>query len=251
MNLGLKDKIVLLTGGTGGIGSKIIEDYLEEGSIVISLVRNQAKMEEFIRTLIDKKIPTEQLHFYSCDLLDYENLKATVQQINEKFPRIDILVNCAGFADEVPFAMLKKDQIDMMIDLNFKSPVYLTQLVLKTMFKQNEGSIVNVSSASAIKKGRGIVVYAAAKAGIESFTRTLASEVGRKKIRVNCIRPGIIQSQMSVPVIERIGDSIKAMSSLERFGNAAEVSKMVLIISSNEISSYITGECITIDGGIY
>ncbi|MFN5417855.1 MAG: SDR family NAD(P)-dependent oxidoreductase [Flavobacteriia bacterium] len=251
MNLALNNKIVLITGGTGGIGSQIIQDFLVEEAIVICLGRNEAKMQELSLSFNENKLKTENLYFFACDLFDYDDMKNTIQQINQKFSRIDILVNCAGFADEIPFALLNRSQIDKMIDLNFKSPIYLTQLVLKTMFKQKEGNIVNVSSASAIKKGRGIVVYAAAKGGIETFTRTLAAEVGRKNIRVNCIRPGIIKSQMSEPVIERIGSSIKTMTNLERVGNASEISKMVLIISSNEISSYITGECITIDGGIY
>jgi NAD(P)-dependent dehydrogenase (short-subunit alcohol dehydrogenase family) len=251
MNLGLKDKIVVITGGTGEIGSKIVEDFLIEEAIVICLVREISRAENIKLMLQEKCISIENLFFYQCNLLDYSDLRNNVLKIVAEFSRIDVLVNCAGFANEVPFALLEKDQIDAMIALNLNSPIYLTQLVLKSMFKQKNGNIVNVSSVSAIKKGRGIVVYAAAKAGIESFTRALAAEVGRKNIRVNCIRPGIIKSQMSEPVIERIGSGIKTMTNLERVGNASEVSKMVLVLSSNEVSSYITGECITIDGGIY
>lgn len=251
MNLELTNKVVVITGGTGGIGSQIVADFLEEGATVVCLIRNKNKMDEFQNSLKKQAVSTKQLYSYECDLLDFDAIKSVIQKITNELKRIDVLINCAGFAHEFPFALLDKKQIDSMVNLNFTSPLYLCHAVLRTMFKQNEGCIINVSSISSIKKGRGIVTYAAAKAGIESFTRTLALEVGRKNIRVNCIRPGIINTPMSEAVMDRLGDSVKTTIGLGRYGNPTEISKTALFLASNRTASYMTGECITIDGGMY
>ncbi len=251
MNLGLKNKVVIITGGTGGIGSQIVTDFLNERAIVVCLVRNPTKMEKLKVALNQQQVPTSELHSYSCDLMDYENIKFTMLQISKDLKRIDVLVNCAGFALEYPFALINESQIDSLINLNFKSPILLCQAVLKYMYKNKEGSIINISSVSSVKKGRGIAVYASAKAGLDAFTRTLAIEVGRKNIRVNCIRPGIIETNMSKGVRDRMGETIKSTTSLNRPGTPNEISNMVLFMASSQASSYLTGECINIDGGLY
>ena len=152
MNLGLGDKVVLITGGTGGIGSQIIKDFLLEGAIVACLIRNKDKMNGLHESLKKVNVPTDKLFAFECDLLNYEDLKTVTKKIAKHFIRIDVLVNCAGFTHEYPFALLDKKKIDEMIDLNLKGPIYLSQAVLKYMYKQKEGSIVNISSISSIKK---------------------------------------------------------------------------------------------------
>ena len=251
MNLDLKDKVVLVTGGTGGIGGQIVADYLDEGAIVACLIRNDKKMEILHKELNKANIPTDNLHSFECDLLDFEDVKRATNEVVEKLKNIHILINCAGFADEFLFAMLDRKKIDMMIDLNLKSPIYLSHAVLKTMYKQKEGCIINVSSISSIKKGRGITVYAAAKAGLETFTRTLAIDVGRKNIRVNCIRPGVVSTAMSGPLLDRARKIIEGNTALCRPGEPSEISAAILFMSSNKTASYMTGETITVDGGMY
>jgi len=251
MELKLNNKVVILTGGTGGIGQQIAKDFLIEKAVVVCLIRNQSKMDKMISTFNSDGVDTEHLHAFTCDLLNYEAMKLTIQDILKQFKTIDVLVNCAGAVNENPFGLIDDKAIEQMIDLNLKSPMWLSHLVLRPMFKQKGGAIINVSSVSTIKKGRGIVAYASAKAGLETFTRTLAQEVGRKKIRVNCIRPGVIATTMSNAVIDRHNDVIKKTNSLARVGEVGEVSKTVLFLASNETASYITGECITIDGGTY
>lgn len=251
MNLGLENSIVVITGGTGGIGSQIVADFLEEKAKVVCLIRNELKMQELIEKLKKQNIPTENLYYSHCDLLNYVDIQKTIKTIVLDHKRIDVLVNCAGSAIEIPFALLEKNQIDVMLDTNLTSPIYLCQAVLKPMFKQNKGSIINITSVSAVKKGRGVVVYAAAKAGLESFSRALSQEVGKKNIRVNCVRPGVIQTNMSEALLFRSTEKVKTNTALERFGLANEISKSVLFIASNETASYMTGECITVDGGLY
>lgn len=250
MSLNLDNKVVIITGATGGIGGEIAIDFLKEKSIVICLYRNEFKMEKFKSELAEKNIPIKNLHGYKCDLLNYVEICSVVKKVYNKFEKINVLINCAGFTKESPFALLNESEISHTIDLNLKSPMMVTHAILKTMFKQKSGSIINISSVSAVKKGRGIVVYATAKSGLENFTRTLAYEVGRKNIRVNCIRPGLIETNMSGPVINRIKDQVKEISSLGRLGQPKEISKMATFLASDVTSSYITGECISIDGGI-
>tara|TARA_B110000305_G_scaffold137228_1_gene153168 strand:- start:198 stop:953 length:756 start_codon:yes stop_codon:yes gene_type:complete len=250
MNLNLENQVVIITGATGGIGGEIAIEFLKEKSIVICLYRNEFKMEKFKSELAEKNISIKNLHGYKCDLLDYIEISNTIKKVYNKFKKINVLTNCAGFTKEYPFALLNESEISHTIDINLKSPMMITHAILKIMFKQKSGSIINISSISAVKKGRGIVAYATAKSGIENFTRTLAYEVGRKNIRVNCIRPGVIETNMSGPIMNRIKDQIKEITSLGRFGQTKEISKMTTFLASDVTSSYITGECITIDGGI-
>ena len=251
MNLELQNKVILLTGATGGIGKQDVLDFLQEDSIVICLIRNQKKMDEMRGWLKEHETSDLNVHSYVCDLMNFENVNETVKLIINDFNRIDVLVNCAGFAHEYPFALLNESQIDEMIDLNFKSPLYLIHAVLRPMFKQKEGCIINISSVSAVKKGRGIATYASSKAALETFTRALSQEVGRKNIRVNCIRPGVINTSMSEGLIDRSEDVIQKSTALARHGFPNEISKAILFVASNKTASYMTGESFSIDGGMY
>lgn len=250
MNLELNNNVALITGGTGGIGSEIVAEFLNEDAIVICLIRSESKMVQLKEVLLNRNISILNLFSYQCDLMDYDGIKIIIKKILQEFKRIDTLVNCAGYAKEYPFALLSESQISNMIDLNLKSPMMLTQAVLKSMFRQKSGSIINISSIASVTKGRGIVSYASSKAGIETFTRTLAMEIGRKNVRINCIRPGVIETKMSGNIKEVLSNNIGEFNSLGRTGNPNEISKMTTILASNQVSSYITGECITIDGGL-
>ncbi len=251
MKLELENKVVLITGATGAIGRQIVKDFLAEGASVTCLIRDQAKAEALKAEVVGEGISTAMLWFEPCDLLDYASICGAVSATLQNQKKIDVLVNCAGVTSEQPFALMADDEISSIIDVNMKSPMWVSQAVLKGMFAQNSGCIINISSASTVKKGRGIVAYASAKAGLETFTRALAQEVGRKNIRVNCIRPGIIETGMSSAVIFRNSDFIKNQTSLGRVGLPKEISSAVLFVASAKTASYLTGECITIDGGMY
>lgn len=250
MNLDLNKKIVLITGGTGAIGAQICLDFLSEGSTVVCLYRNQRKLNDLKLWITEHKQNIENLHGIECDILNLEQIRDAVKEIDERFGRLDVLINCAGSVVEYPFAMMEERHIDDMLNQNMKSTMLVTQAVLKPMFRHKAGAIVNISSVAGTKAGRGIVVYAAAKAGIDSFTRTLASEVGRKNIRVNCIRPGAITTPMSSALEDRAESYIHDNVILGRFGKPEEVSKAVLFLSSEKVASYITGATLNIDGGL-
>lgn len=251
MDLQLKNKIILITGATGGIGRAIAEAFLNESAIVVSVHRNEERFAELKTEFQSKQIPVENLHGYKTDLLSNTAVQQTVTEIANQFQRIDVLVNCAGHSVEQPFALHTEEMIGEMIDINLKSPMFFSQAVLKPMFKQKDGCIINISSLVASRRGRGVVAYASAKAGLDTFTRALAQEVGRKNIRVNSICPGLIQTEMSAPLIERMGTQLEHETALNRPGTPEEVAQAVLFLASSKTASFITGTNLHVDGGLY
>lgn len=250
MNLELKNKIVLLTGGTGEIGKQICLDFILEEAKVICLYRNEEKFNQLKSWIAENNGDENLVYGYSCDLLNKDMLQKIISEIENRFERIDVLVNCAGNVVEYPFAMMEERHINDMINQNFFTVMLVTQSVLKTMFRQKSGSIVNISSVASSKAGRGIVVYASAKSAVDTFTRTLAQEVGKKNIRVNAIRPGAIKTPMSKALEDRATQKLKDQIILGRIGIPEEISKAVLFLASEKSSSYITGTTLDIDGGL-
>lgn len=251
MDLQLKNKIVLLTGATGGIGRAIAAALLNEDATVIAVYRNEERFAELKLWLQEKQVQIHSLHGSKTDILSYSDIHRCVNETISRFERIDVLVNCAGNSYEHPFAMLTEEQISEMIDLNLKSPMYFAQAVLKTMFRQKDGCIINISSLVASRRGRGVVAYASAKAGLDAFTRTLAQEAGRKNIRVNSICPGLIETEMSTQLVQRLGSKIADETALNRLGSPQEIAAAVLFLASSKTASFITGTQIHVDGGLY
>ncbi len=248
MNLELEYKVVVLTGGTGGVGRSIALAFLLEESTVVVLHRNDEKYKK-LQTWLKGQVSIDKLMGIKTNILDPNRIQETMKNIAQQYARIDILINCAGYAQEAPFLMLEDEGIDKMLDINLKSPIYLSRAVLRYMMKQRAGSIINISSVSSRKGGRGISVYASAKAGLERFTKVLAQEVGRKNIRVNAVCPGVIDTEMSLPLRERIGGSIIENTALEKYGSPSDVAKAVLFLASEKMASFITGHVLNVDGG--
>lgn len=251
MDLQLQDKIVLITGATGGIGRAIVARFLQEGAQPVAVYRNEKKYGELREWLERLSCDMAKLHGVKGDVLSSEGVDKIVQEALRINGRIDVLVNCAGASIETPFALMTDEQIDETIALNFRSPMRIAQAVLKPMFRQKEGSIIMISSLTAIRKGRGVAVYAAAKAGLDTFCRSLAQEVGKKNIRVNSIRPGLIETEMSASLVERTGNMLRDDASLNRFGKPDEVAAAVVFLASAASASFITGTQLNVDGGLY
>lgn len=249
MDLKLKDKVVILTGGTGGIGSAIALDFLLEGAKLILFYRNEAKKDKLLVELAQHVEVKDCVESIKINILDKDAINDTVKSLRLKYGRIDVLINCAGLAHERPFMLLSDEEVDDMIDLNLKSPLWLTRAVLKPMIKQKSGNIINISSLSTHAFGRGITVYAAAKAALERFTQTLAQEVGKKNIRVNVVCPGVIETDMSNNIRSILSDVILMSTSLQKYGLPHEVSKACLFLASDEMSSFVNGHVLKVDGG--
>jgi len=251
MKLNLQNKHVLISGATGEIGRQICLDFALEGAIVFALFRSKKKKDKLIDWLLNNGISKDKVFTFSIDLTNNQSIKTVVSEIINIHKTIDILVNCAGYAVEMPFLMLDETQIETQIQINYTAPMLLMKEVLKPMFINKGGSIINISSATANTFGRGVSVYGSAKAGLDRFTKIIAQEVGRKNIRVNSVSPGIIETDMSKELIKRGKENINEFTALRKYGKPEDVAKAVLFLASDETAKFITGHVMKVDGGIF
>lgn len=248
MNLELKDKVVCITGASGGIGMAIAAAFLAEGAIVCATYRQHlTKLEAFSKDLPHAQ--QNQLFAYHLDLHDAGSQAACIAKICSEHTQIDVLVNCAGSALEKPFLLLSPEEVHQQMNTNFSQQALFTQQVAKVMLRQRKGAIVNISSLLGKRLGRGVAVYAAAKAAIDRFTQTLALEVGKKGIRVNSINPGLVATKMSKNIQANMPADLLGMSPIARPGKPEEIANAVLFLASDK-ASYITGVCLSVDGGL-
>ena len=251
MKLKLENKHIVISGATGEIGRQICLDFALEGSIILPLYRSEEKKEKLLGWLRDNGINKNVVFPYKANLKSREDISTTVTKILREHKTIDVLVNCAGYAVEMPFLMLDDNQIEDQLNINYKAPIFLMKEILKPMFLNKGGSIINISSATASRFGRGVSVYGSAKAGLDRFTQIIAQEVGKKGIRVNSVSPGVIETEMSQDLIKRGKENIKEFTAMRRYGQTKDVSKAVLFLASDEVSGFITGHVMKVDGGIF
>jgi NAD(P)-dependent dehydrogenase (short-subunit alcohol dehydrogenase family) len=249
MDLGLQNEVVLISGSTGGIGTALCEAFLEEKAVIVPLYRNQAKYEILHQRLLSKGFSEERIFPQEVDLGSTRSVDAMVRNVKKQLGKIDVLVNNAGASFERPFLLLEEEDWNKGVDVNLNNTARLMRCVLKVMFIARKGAVVNVSSLLSHRFGRGVTVYAASKAAVDRLTQALALEVGPKGIRINAVCPGLIDTRMSEPLMERYGDIINQHSALGRIGQPEEVAKAVLFLSSWKAASFITGHLLTVDGG--
>jgi 3-oxoacyl-[acyl-carrier protein] reductase len=243
---GLAGKSVLVTGGSRGIGRAIVELFADEGANVAFFFRgNAAAAQDVVAKLRDtgRDAQAEQV-----DVTDATASAAAVERFADRAGRIDVLVNNAGVIRDNPLAALDDDDIRTVLDTNVGGVFNVTRAVVPYMVMQRAGCIVNLSSVAGDKGGRGPTNYAASKGAVNAFTRALAVELAPRKIRVNAVAPGVIDTEMSQAVRELAGDEAKARILMKRYGTAQEVAYAVWFLAS-DYASYITGQVFHIDGG--
>jgi 3-oxoacyl-[acyl-carrier protein] reductase len=251
MDLDLSGKIVMVTGATGGIGSAICRSFLQEGSVLVPVYRGSSRrLQPLLDWAREVGIAGESICPAEIELSDPLSTRAGVGSVLERLGRVDVLVNCAGFALEVPFLLTDDEQWEKVIDINLSAVARITRAVVKEMFKVRNGAVVNVASILASRFGRGVVGYSAAKAAIVRFSAALALEVGSRGVRVNTVCPGVIDTAMSKDLNARLEDRLHEMMPLRRPGQPDEVSGAVLFLSSAKAASYITGATVVVDGGL-
>ena len=240
---GLAGKSVIVTGGSRGIGRAIVEMFAGEGCDVTFFYRGNAEAANEVVAAAGGKVAALQV-----DVRDAAACAAAVENVAERCERIDILVNNAGIIRDNQLAALEDDDVTAVLDTNVGGVFNVTRAVVPHMIVQRAGRIINLSSVSASKGGRGQTNYAASKGAIEAFTRSLAVELASRKVLVNAVAPGVIETEMSQGVREHAGDEVKARILLKRFGKPEDVACAVWFLAS-AYASYITGEVLHVDGG--
>ena len=243
----LKGKVALVTGGSRGIGRAIAKRFAAEGArVAIVYQRSRESADELIGEIT--KAGGEALAI-QADVRSAEAADKAVQEVLEKWERIDILVNNAGVVRDTLFVSMEPSEWQEVIETNLGGAFNFSHAVTRQMMLQRSGKIINMSSVAAEHGGRGQVNYAASKGGINSLTRALACELASRKITVNAIAPGMIETEMSEAVRTLAGDKILPMIPLKRYGQPEDIAGVALFLASAE-SDYMTGQVLTVDGGL-
>ena len=241
------NKVALITGSSRGIGKQIAIKLAKNGyNIVVNYVNKNEEVEKTIEEL--KQFGVEVLEAQG-DISNYEQSEKIVNSTIEKFGQIDVLVNNAGITKDMLIMRMKKEDFTKVIDVNLVGTFNITKNVIPHMMKKRTGRIINISSVVGISGNAGQCNYAASKAGIIGFTKSLAKELASRNILVNAVAPGFIETNMTDVLQENVKEEIKKQIPLKRIGKAEDVANAVYFLTSEE-SSYITGQVINIDGGM-
>jgi len=243
----LRNKVAVITGGTRGIGRSIVLTLCSEGAICAFTYSKNRDLAETIVSEIQSRGCLAR-HF-QLDVRDYESSKVFIEEVKKEFGKIDILINNAGITRDKSLMMMSKEDWTDVIDTDLTGVFNVTRACIITFLKQKSGNIVNISSASGIHPLPGQANYAAAKAGVIGFTKSLAREVAPYGVRVNAVAPGFIETDMTAALNAAYKQKILKEIPLERFGTVNEVAQAVLFLASNA-AQYITGQVIQMDGGL-
>lgn len=249
MQLSLSNQVAIITGGTSGIGKAIAKCFLNAGGIVYLIGSRPEKGQKALEELQNDAASSSHLFFKACDVSSTDQVKNCFTEILSQQNRIDILVNCAGVTRDALLMKMTEQMWDEVIAINLKSVFNTCQFLTRPMMKQRQGRIINISSVVGLQGNIGQANYAASKAGIFGFTKSLAKEVASRGVTCNCVAPGFIQTPMTQDFTEKMIDDINQDIPLKRMGLPEEIAALVLFLAS-EKGSYITGQVLQVDGGI-
>ena len=243
----VQGKVVLVTGASRGIGRAIANKFAEAGAqVAFTYLSSVEKGEALVKELEAYGIKAKG---YRSDASMFEAAEELVNAVVADFGQIDVLINNAGITKDGLLMRMTEEQWDDVIRVNLKSVFNLTKAVIKPMMKAKSGSIVNMTSIVGVKGNAGQANYAASKAGIIGFTKSVALELGSRNIRCNSIAPGFIETEMTGELNEATVEEWKKSIPLKRGGEASEVANVCLFLGSY-LSSYVTGQTIQVNGGL-
>jgi len=243
----LTGKVALITGGSRGIGESIVLQYAKEGADIAFTYVSSAEKAEAVVNAAEKF--GVKVMAYKSDASDYNQAESLINDIISVFGKIDILINNAGITKDTLMLRMSEEQWDQVIDVNLKSVFNLTKHVLKPMMKQKAGSIINMSSVVGVFGNAGQANYAASKAGIIGFSKSIAKEVGSRNIRCNVIAPGFIETDMTHVLTDDQKKAYVDSIPLKRLGAGDDVANACVFLGS-DMSMYISGQIISVCGGL-
>ena len=243
MQFDFKNKKVLLTGASGGIGKALTEKFINNGAKLIITSSNEEKLGTLKTLYGDKHL------YYLLDLSDTNKLATNIKKIREENKDIDILINNAGIAKDNLLLRMNKEQWQDVIDINLSSNFYIIKNILPDMIKSRKGKILGITSVVAFSGNPGQTNYTASKAGMIAMYKSLAIEVAQRNINVNLIAPGFIESPMTENLNKDQKDSIMEKIPMKKFGMPEDVANLALFLTS-DYSSYITGQSFHVNGGM-
>lgn len=243
----LENKTAIITGASRGIGEAIAIKFAEQGA---NVAFTYLSSEERAKALEDKLAAYGvKAKAYRCDAGDFDATEALAADVLKEFGAIDICVNNAGISKDNLLLRLTPDQWDQVMQANLKSVYNLTKQVIRPMMKAKGGSIINLSSVVGVNGNAGQSSYAASKAGIIGFTKSIAQELGSRNIRCNAIAPGFIETDMTDYLQEGGAEKWFSMIPLQRFGKPEEIANVALFLAS-DLSSYVSGQTLNACGGM-
>lgn len=240
-------KVAIITGGSRGIGKEIAKKFAKENyNLVINYVSEKTNTEELKKEF--EAFGAEVL-FIKTNVTSYEECEKMAKDAINKFGKIDVLVNNAGVTKDSLLLRMKEEDFDTVINVNLKGTFNVTKACIPYMMKKKSGKIVNISSVVGISGNSGQANYAASKAGIIGFTKSVAKELASRNILANCVAPGYIATDMTNGLSDAVKESINNQIPLKRVGMPEEVAKAVYFLAGEE-NSYITGQVVNVDGGM-
>ncbi|MGB0138013.1 MAG: 3-oxoacyl-[acyl-carrier-protein] reductase [Flavobacteriales bacterium] len=243
----LEGKVALITGASRGIGKGIAETFVAEGATVAFTYRSSEEKARALEAELTANGGTAK--GFKSDAGDFEQAAKLVEDVVKEFGTVDIVINNAGITRDNLLMRMSEEHWDEIMDVNLKSVFNLTKAVMRTMLKARSGSIINMSSVVGVKGNAGQANYAASKAGIIGFTKSVAAELGSRNIRCNAVAPGFIETEMTAALGEEVIQQWRDGIPLKRGGSPDDVANLCLFLAS-DLSTYITGQTINVDGGM-
>ncbi|CUN43244.1 MAG: 3-oxoacyl-[acyl-carrier-protein] reductase [Sarcina ventriculi] len=243
----LKGKNAIITGASRGIGREIALTLAENGANIVINYRNyNNEIEALVKDIEAKGV---KIVTVKCDVSNFEEVENLISEAKEKLGSIDILVNNAGITKDGLLMRMKQEDFESVLDVNLKGVFNTTKLITPIMMKQRAGKIINISSVVGLVGNAGQCNYAASKAGVIGFSKSIARELAPRGVNINVVAPGYIDTDMTNGLSDKVKESILQTIPMKKMGSTKDVANLVLFLSSG-LSDYITGQVINVDGGM-